>query len=106
MKILIPLLLTYLSVAAATLWCDYDGVITPSLAIHFRQSQDVTQPLTNWQAVGTITNVQPFSNNVQVTLTSPQMFFVAIASNEWGIMATDVLTSVPPSKAKIKITKP
>lgn len=81
--------------------CDYDGVITPTTALHFQSGTD----LVNWQPIGTITNVQPFSNSVPITLVPPVMFFRVLASNEWGVADSNILTSAPPSAVKLKIKR-
>ena len=101
--LVILLLLAGVAAHAASLEYDYDGEITPSLAIHFRQSQDLSIPIEQWQTIGVVTNVQAFSNSVPVSLTPPRMFFVAVASNEWGLASSEVLRSAPPGQTRIRI---
>lgn len=99
-SLLLSLLFAAALVAQVRIACDYDGDITPSLAIHFQASAAVGG---QWNTVGVVTNVQPFDNSVPVTLTPPMMFFRAVASNEWGIASSNTLTSAPPQAVRLKI---
>ena len=99
MKTFLPLIFALACCAGVRVECDYDAPITDTLALHFQQSAN----LTNWQTIGTVTNVQPFSNAVPVNLVPPIMFFRVVASNEWGVASSNTITSAPPGQAKLKI---
>lgn len=99
MKTFLSLIFAIACCAGVRLECDYDAPITDTLALHFQSSTD----LVSWQVIGTVTNVQPFSNSVPVQLTGPMMFFRVVASNEWGTANSNILTSGPPGQVKVKI---
>jgi hypothetical protein len=94
-------LLTLALVASAQVrvYYAYDGVLTETLNLHFQSSPN----LTNWQTFSTLTNVTEGTNSVPVSLVPPLMFFRVVASNEWGVSNSNVLTSAPPVAGKVRI---
>ena len=109
MKKLLCILLATSALAQAplnrSLVFNYDSEATPSTAAHAFSSQDVTQPLSQWTYLGSVTNLQP-SNAIPIQLRWRKEFFIVGVSNEYTIggisnlVFSEVLTSVPPAAAR------
>lgn len=107
MKYILTILLTAAAAFSQSfpryLICDYFGAITPSLALHFYQSPDLSVPLTNWTAIGVVENVKPLSNAVPVTVSGPVMYYAVKASNDVAEVFSVVLTVAPPGQGVLRL---
>lgn len=109
MKIFCFLLSAAIAIAQApldrTLQFEYPGTVTPSMGAHVFSSTNISDPLSNWTYLGSVTNLQP-SNGVPIQLRWRQEFFIVGVSNEYtlggisNLVFSDVLTSVPPVAAR------
>lgn len=87
---------------------NYETEITPSMAAYAFSSTNVDAPLSAWTYLGSVTNLQA-SNAIPIQLRWRREFFVVGVSNEYTIggisnlVFSEVLTSVPPSAARLQI---
>lgn len=82
---------------------DYPAGEVTNVTFRAHASTDASIALTNWLVVESNWIIDGITNDVamlissnKVLATAPVQFFVASASNEWGIAFSDVLTTRPP----------
>lgn len=79
--------------------------LTPQTVVYLFTNSNVALPVTSWPLFVTITNLNVVTgtNALPVTVSLPRTFFIARASNEWGLGDfSEVLRSAPP-KEDIKL---
>lgn len=85
------------------LYFDYPAGELTNTVFRAHASTDIAVSVTNWTAVGSdwitdgVTNdLATLISSNKVLATAPVQFFAVSASNEWGIVFSDVLATRPP----------
>ena len=74
---------------------DTDNGTNTTLRVH--STQDAAQPLEQWAVVAQLMAVGVSTNySVPVIASPPRQFFAVSASNEWGIVFSEVVVTEPP----------